>query len=110
MYSYEKLIAENKLTISELPSDAQTGIRQIQDFEKAAGLQVQRFAKQGKEYKLPASTMEKIRTTDKWVVREILDYLDEKEAAAAPVVAAPSAEDAEKMAEMYRSRRARRKA
>lgn len=83
-YAYEKLMAEHKLTTAELPADAQMGIKSIKDIETAVRL----TEKKGKTVK-PA-TMEKIKTFDKWIVREILDYMEDKDTntPAAPVAAA----------------------
>lgn len=72
-YAYEKLMAEHKLTVAELPADAQIGIKSIKDIETAVRL----TEKKGKTVK-PA-TMEKIQAFDKWVVREILDYIDDED-------------------------------
>lgn len=83
-YSYEKLMAEHKLTVAELPADAQMGIRSIKDIETAVRLAEKKGAT------VRPATLEKIKTFDKWVVREILDYMEDKETntPAAPVAAA----------------------
>ncbi len=71
--AYEKLIAEHKLTIAELPTDAQTGIKSIKEIERAINM----VEKKGKTPS--AAVMAKVKSFDKWVVREILDYVEEKE-------------------------------
>lgn len=72
MYAYEKLMQDENLKLSELPDDAQTGIRGIKDIEKAINL----VRKKGAE---PTEiTMKKLKANDKWVVGEILDYIEEK--------------------------------
>jgi len=79
-YAYEKLLKEYNLSISDLPADAQTGIKQIKSIAVALDLQNRKAAKQGKEFAITSSTANKIKTFDKWVVRDILDYVEDKEA------------------------------
>ncbi len=82
-YAYEQLLVEHKLTVAELPEDAQTGIKQIKDIEKAIVLS------EKAQRKISPATLAKVKTFDKWVVREILDYVEGKETnTAAPAVAA----------------------
>ena len=81
--AYESLMTEHKLTVAELPEDAQTGIKQIKLMDSAIAL----TEKKGK--KVLPSTLAKVKTFDKWVVREILDYVEGKETnTEAPAVAA----------------------
>lgn len=70
-YAFEKLMAEKNLKLEELPEDAKIGIKTIKDIEKAISM----AEKKGK--KVNDSTISKIRANDKWVVNEILDYLEE---------------------------------
>ncbi len=72
-YAYEKLMAENDLSYSELPEDAKLGIEAIKNIEKAVNM----AEKKGK--KISPQTMAKIKANDKWVVREILDYIEDED-------------------------------
>jgi hypothetical protein len=72
-YAYEKLMEENDLTIAELPADAKQGINQIKKIEKAIKLV------QGRGKSVSNDTINQIRVNDKWIVREILDYLEDKD-------------------------------
>lgn len=76
-YAYEKLMDENNLTINDLPDDAKTGISAIKDQEKGIALQ----DKKGK--KPSESTLSKVKAWDKAVTREIADFLEDKNEAAA---------------------------
>lgn len=69
--AYKKLLAEHNLTVDQLPKDAQTGIKSIDQILGAINL----VEKKGQTPK-PA-VFDKIRANDKWVVREILDFVDE---------------------------------
>lgn len=69
-YAYQKLMAEHKLTVAELPEDAKIGINAIMNIEKA----VKMAEKSGK--KVSPDTIAKIKANDKWVVNEILDFVD----------------------------------
>ena len=77
--AYEKLLAEHKIAVNELPADAQTGIKKIKAIEAAINLQDKKAAKVGKTYSPSSSVLSDIRTFDKWIVREILDYVEDKE-------------------------------
>ncbi len=70
-YAYQKLMAENKLTVAQLPEDAKIGITAIMNIEKAISM----AEKKGK--KISPDTIAKIKANDKWVVNEILDFLDD---------------------------------
>lgn len=72
-YAYEKLMEENNLTLSELPSDAKQGINQIKKIEKA----IKMVQSRGKS--VSKDVIEQVRVNDKWIVREILDYLEDKD-------------------------------
>ena len=80
MKAYEKLIKDNNLTIDELPQDAKIGINQIKAIENALDLQKRKAEKAGKTFTVPAATAAKIKSFDKWVAGEIIDYLDDKNA------------------------------
>jgi DNA integrity scanning protein DisA with diadenylate cyclase activity len=72
-YAYQKLMAENNLTLAQLPEDAKLGIETIKNIEKAVNM----AEKSGKS--VSSQTMAKIKANDKWVVREILDYLEDED-------------------------------
>lgn len=72
-HAYEKLMKEHNLSYSELPNDAKIGIDVIQQIVKAVYL----AEKTGKKVK--PKVYDKIKANDKWVTREILDYVDGKE-------------------------------
>ncbi len=71
-YAYKKVMDEHKLTITELPEDAQTGIKSLQEIDRALALS----EKKGKKPR--QATLDKVKMLDKWVLREILDYVDDK--------------------------------
>ena len=71
-HAYEKLMKEHNLSLKELPSDAQIGIDAIQHIVKAVNL----AEKTGKN--VNPKVYDKIKANDKWVVREILDYVGDK--------------------------------
>lgn len=68
-YLYEEAIRENGLKVSDLPEDAQFGISQIKEVEKAINM----LEKSGK--KPSDRVLKKIQTFDKWVYFEILDFI-----------------------------------
>jgi len=70
-YAYQKLMAEHKLTVAQLPEDAKIGITAIMNIEKAISM----AEKKGK--KISPDTIAKIKANDKWVVNEILDFIDD---------------------------------
>lgn len=72
MYAYEKLIQEHDLNVKLLPADAQSGIQDIQRLNRS----VVTNEKLGKNV---SATKAKIRTLDKWVTREILEFLEEED-------------------------------
>jgi len=72
-YAYEKLMSEYDLSYSELPEDAKLGIETIKNIEKAVNM----AEKKGK--KISSQTVAKIKANDKWVVREILDYVEDED-------------------------------
>lgn len=82
-YGYEKIMREEKLTLDELPEDAKVGIASIKSMQN--GINV--LAKKGKKPR--TDTVAKIKAFDKWIVREILDYVEGKDTntEAPPVVA-----------------------
>lgn len=73
MYAYEKLMREHNLEFSELPSDAKDAIEEMPKIEAI----IER-KKQNGEVVSP-STINKLRLNDKFIVREILDYIDDLE-------------------------------
>lgn len=73
MYAYEQLMEENDLKQSDLPKDAQIGIKSIKQIENA----ILMTEKRGQ--KVSDATKDKLRTNDKWVTGEILAFLDDRE-------------------------------
>lgn len=71
-YAYEKLMAEEKLTMADLPEDAKVGIESIKKMERITKMM------ESKGKKMRPSTLSKVRAFDKWIVREILDKIEEK--------------------------------
>lgn len=70
-YAYQKLMEEHKLTVAELPEDAKIGITAILNIEKAIKMA------EKKNKKISPDTIAKIKANDKWVVNEILDFIDD---------------------------------
>ena len=68
--AYEKVMADNGLTVDQLSHDAKVGIREISAI--ARGLELSK--KLGKKTK--PETLEKLKTIDKWVVGEIIDQIE----------------------------------
>jgi len=66
---YVKALKEHGLKISDLPEDAQTGISEINKILKGFTM-IER-----KGLKPTAASIKKLKTLDKWVYYEILDYL-----------------------------------
>jgi predicted nucleic acid-binding Zn-ribbon protein len=79
MYAYEKLMKEENLKLEELPNDAKIGIKTLQNIEKIINMRT----KKGK--KPTQSILDKVKANDKWVVREILDYLEDKDTNTEPL-------------------------
>ena len=72
-YAYQKLMEQHELTYSELPEDAKTGIDVIKDVEKA----IKMAEKKGNA--ISQKTYNKLKINDKFVVGEILDYVNEND-------------------------------
>lgn len=72
-YAYQKLMAKHELTYAELPEDAKTGIDVIKDVEKAINM----AEKKGNT--ISQKTYNKLKINDKFVVGEILDYVNDRE-------------------------------
>jgi len=72
-FQYEKLMEEEGLTLKELPQDAKVGIESIAKIKRIIALT------ESKGKKIHQSVYQKLRTNDKWVTREILDYLEGKD-------------------------------
>jgi hypothetical protein len=70
-FAYEQLMQEHNLSISDLPEDAKIGITTLKDIEKS----VKMAEKKGNT--VSDKTLAKIKANDKWVVKEILDFIDE---------------------------------
>lgn len=71
--AYEKLLKEHDLQITDLPEDAQIGIKSIKEIEKAVAM----TEKKGKT--VTPSTIAKLKALDKWIVREITDLVEDKD-------------------------------
>lgn len=71
-YAYEKVIAEEKLTLDELPEDAKIGIETIKKIERAIVMT------EKKGHKVRPDVANKLKANDKWVTREILEYAETK--------------------------------
>lgn len=72
-FQYEKLMEEEGLTLKELPQDAKVGIETIAKIKRIIALT------ESKGKKIHQSVYQKLKTNDKWVTREILDYLEGKD-------------------------------
>jgi len=72
-YSYEKLMKENNLTLSELPEEAKVGIETIAKINRIVNLT------ESKGKKIGNSTVVKLKANDKWVTQEIQAYLQGKD-------------------------------
>lgn len=70
-FMYKKAIEENKLKVSQLPEDAQTGIKEIESVLKSFAM----LEKRG--IKPTENSMKKLKSLDKWVYYEILDFLED---------------------------------
>ncbi len=78
-YAYESLLTKHKLSVSDLPKDAQDGIAQIQSTERGLNLLRKKAEKSGKPFKLSGEAQTKVLLWDKFVMREIMDFLDDKD-------------------------------
>jgi hypothetical protein len=70
-YAYEKMMDEYDLEYSELPKDAKVGIQAIKKIEKAIVMA------EAKGNDISQDTIEKIKANDRWVMSEILDYVND---------------------------------
>ena len=70
-YAYQKLMEEYGLSYNDLPEDAKHGIEAIRNIEKAINM----AEKNGKA--VSSKTMAKIKANDKWVVQEIVDFVED---------------------------------
>lgn len=78
-YGYEKLLTEHKLTVGELPTDAQVAIKGLKAIETASRLAEKNAIKNNKTYKMTNDTASKVQALDKWAIREILDFVEDKD-------------------------------
>ncbi len=72
-FAYKKLLADEKITEAELPEDAKIGIKSIFEITKAISMS------EKKGNKISDRVLAKLKAQDKWVVREILDFIEEKD-------------------------------
>lgn len=88
-FKYKKALEEHKLQESDLPSDAKVGIAQINSVIKALNM------REGKGKKPTESVLSKLKTFDKWVYYEILDFVNDtdKNTEEAPVEVAEIIEE-----------------
>lgn len=70
-YAYQKLMKEYGLSLNDLPEDAKHGIEAILNIEKAINM-----AERNGDV-VPEKTYAKIKANDKWVVQEIMDYVED---------------------------------
>ena len=70
-YAYQKLMEDYGLSYNDLPEDAMHGIEAIRNIEKAINM----AEKNGKT--VSSKTIAKIKANDKWVVQEILDFVED---------------------------------
>lgn len=77
--AYLQLMEEHKLAITDLPKDCQIAIKSIKDCEAAINMQDKKAEKAGKTYTPSADVLDKIKALDKWIVRDIIDFVNEKD-------------------------------
>ena len=70
-FLYKKALSDYKLSINDLPIDAKIGIETINDILKSQRM----LEKVGKS--LTNKALAKLKTQDKWVYFEILDYVND---------------------------------
>ena len=73
MYAYEQLLNENNLSVADLPADAKLGIKQIKQIANAKKMT------EARGQNVSQAVLNKIKANDKWVVREIIDFLNDKD-------------------------------
>jgi hypothetical protein len=73
-FAYKKLIEQHKIDISKLPEEALIGIETIKNIQKSITMLEKRPG--GNPAGISPKTLAKIKANDKWIVNEILDYLD----------------------------------
>lgn len=71
--AYETLMEKEGVKFEDLPQDAKTGIKNLKQIVHAISMTIKRG------HTVQPATIEKLRANDKWVVREILDHLEEKD-------------------------------
>lgn len=72
-YSYEKLMTENNLQLSELPPDARVGIEAIAKIKRTIAIT------EDKGRNVGPATLTKLKANDKWATQEIQAYLQGKD-------------------------------
>tara|TARA_R110000764_G_scaffold542_6_gene2082 strand:- start:8700 stop:9224 length:525 start_codon:yes stop_codon:yes gene_type:complete len=70
-YAYEQLLEEHELNVSDLPADAKLGIKQIQRIANAKKMT------EARGQNVSQDVLDKIRSNDKWVSREIIDFMND---------------------------------
>lgn len=75
-YAYLKLVQEHNINVADLPEEAQIGIETIKQIERGVNLMKKNPKFNGV---VNPKTIAKIKANDKWVVNEILEFIDGKE-------------------------------
>jgi len=70
-YAYQKLMEDYGLSYNDLPEDAKHGIEAIRNIEKAINMA------EKNDKTVSSKTIAKIKANDKWVVQEILDFVED---------------------------------
>ena len=70
--AYEKLMAEKNITFDELPDETKRGINGVKKIMHAIKMALQRGQK------ITTDTAKKLEDNDRWVTRDIFDYIDKK--------------------------------
>jgi len=68
--AYKKVMAENNLTLEQLPEDAKIGVKEVE--LAANSIRLTETRKQT----VKPDKFEKLKVLDKWCVREILDFVE----------------------------------
>jgi len=72
-YAYENLLDEYNLSVNELPEDARLGIKSIKQIANAKKMT------EARGQNVSQTVLNKIKANDKWVSREIIDFVNDRE-------------------------------
>ncbi len=75
-YAYEILLQEKGLTVAELPDEAKMVIGWLEEIEKSVHMHEKAAAKKNKTFVMSAGAKSKVQAYDKWVMREVMDHID----------------------------------